>query len=174
MKILVVEKDGVKVSSTANFVESGAAEYCQRKDCFVCTTAARPTRGICYREGAAYRLECLVCVGKVIKTLYHRDSGFSAYYRGLAHQEGLAKKDPESVLHNHNISRHPSINMTKDDFRMVVDETFSRPVMRQAYEGIQINNTLNMIDLGAPVELLNSKAEFHQTGLVRPRMAKLF
>ena len=78
------------------------------------------------------------------------------------------------MLYNHNIERHPNIEMTWDKFKMVVEETFSRPVMRQAFEGIQINNTLNLIDMGAPMELLNSKAEFHQPGLVRPKMTKLF
>ena len=62
----------------------------------------------------------------------------------------------------------------EDMVKMVVEETFSRPVMRQAFEGIQINNTLNLIDMGAPMELLNSKEEFHQPGLVRPKMVKLF
>ena len=99
---------------------------------------------------------------------------FSAYVRGLAHLEGLRKKDPENVMYNHNIERHPDIEMTRDHFKMVVEETFSRPIMCQAFEGIQINNTLNLINMGAPMELLNSKAEFHQPGLVRPKMTKLF
>ena len=90
------------------------------------------------------------------------------------HLEGLRKKDPEIVLHNHNLERHPDIEMTRKDFRMVVKETFARPVMRQAYKGIRIKDTLDLVAMGALVVLLNSKAEFHQPGLVRPKMTKLF
>ena len=85
MKILVLEKNGTQISNIANFHETDREDFCSRKDCFVCTTSSIPTRGNCYREGAAYRLDCLVCARSGTVTVYHGETGFSAYFRGLQH-----------------------------------------------------------------------------------------
>ena len=109
-----------------------------------------------------------------IKTIYNGKSGFSGYWRGPAHLEGLTKKDLDNVLFTHNLKAHPTIDMGRKDFVMTVEETFARPVLRQVYEGCVITRSLYLRAIGANIELLNSKKKFNQPGTIRPQMTKLF
>ena len=71
MKILVAEKKAINVGSVSNFSNPNTPDFCSRKDCFVCMTADKPTKGICWREGTAFRLECQLCLSRGIRTVYH-------------------------------------------------------------------------------------------------------
>ena len=68
-------------------------------------------------------------------------------------------------------TRHCNLEMDRKDFRMRVEETFAWPVLRQAFEGCAINWSLDLRNMGARLELLNSKSEFNQPGTVRPQMS---
>ena len=109
-----------------------------------------------------------------IKTIYNGKSGFSGYWRGPAHPEGLTKKDLDNVLFTHNMKAHPTKDMGQKDFVMTVEETFALPVHRRVYEGYIITRSLNLRVIGANIEQLNNKKEFNQPGTIRPQMTKLF
>ena len=51
MKILVQEKNGIQLAGICNFIDPYTPDYCGREDCFVCLTAGKPTRGVCWKEG---------------------------------------------------------------------------------------------------------------------------
>ena len=53
MKILVLEKNGSQLAGMSNHIDPHVADFCNRKDCFPCRTADKPTWGNCWREGAA-------------------------------------------------------------------------------------------------------------------------
>ena len=66
---------------------------------------------------------------------------------------------------------HPGIKMKAEDFRMEITGRFSREIARQCQEGIAISKALDAIGQGLDVELLNSKSEFLQSGVVTRRFS---
>ena len=80
----------------------------------------------------------------------------------------------DSPLFIHNAQEHPNLNMTMNDWRMAVTGVYSRPILRQCREGLSITRALEERELGAKVELLNSKKEFIQPGTIRQKFASLF
>ena len=60
------------------------------------------------------------------------------------------------------------------DFTMEVTGTFTRPIVRLSQEGVLIAHAIKARDLGMGLELLNSKREFYQAGLINPRYGGLF
>ena len=85
----------------------------------------------------------------------------------------MEKRDPEGVMFSYNLKAYPNINMKPLDFKMTVEEAFRRPVLRQAYEGLAISHSIRQRDRGAPIELPNSRKEFHQPGTIRPNFSRL-
>ena len=57
---------------------------------------------------------------------------------------------------------------------MKLTGTFSRPVARLAQEGTMISRALKAQKQGLKIELLNSKREFYQAGLVSPKFGRIF
>ena len=60
------------------------------------------------------------------------------------------------------------------DFTMEVTGTFTRPIVRLSQEGVLIAHAIKARDLGMGLELLNSKREFNQAGLINPCYGGLF
>ena len=62
-------------------------------------------------------------------------------------------------------------SLTTKDFKMEVQATFSRPILRQSMEGVSLAMAVKARDLGAEVKLMNSRREFYQPGVVRGTFA---
>ena len=75
------------------------------------------------------------------------------------------------MLYNHQLEDHPDCNLTMKDFKMEVQATFSRPILRQSMEGVSLAMAVKARDLGAEVKLMNSGREFYQPGVVRGTFA---
>ena len=120
-----------------------------------------------------YKITCLVCAREGKGAFYWGESGHSPHWRGSFHLKGLENKSNKSVLYNHQEEHHPGLRMQKKDFRMTVESTFTRPILRQSCEGISLSNTIKARDLGAPFTVMNSKMEFLQPGVIRPSFAPL-
>ena len=151
----------------ANFVDPQVPDFCERKDCFPCRTADKPTRGMCWREGAAYRIDCLLCQPWGITAVYHGETGSSSYWRGKFHLEGLLNRKPDSALYQHLLNFHPSRHPSMRDFRMHTAAVYKRPIVRQSREGLEINSAIRDRQQGKKIVLLNSRNDFHQPGVVR-------
>ena len=102
------------------------------------------------------------------------ESGHSPYWRGVQHLRGLETKSQKSVLYCHQEEHHPGLRMKMGDFKMSVDETFRRPILRQSWEGTTLSRAIKARDLGAPLIILNSKTEFLQPGVIKPVYKPLF
>ena len=61
--------------------------------------------------------------------------------------------------------------MTSEDFRMEVTGHFSRPIARQSQEGVALSAALKARDQGEEVELMNSRNDFLQPGVVQRRFS---
>ena len=168
MRIFVAEKNGIKLSNITNHTDPFTEDYCVRPDCFVCRTAPKPTKGSCWRLGTVYRIDCIECLKRGISGVYHGESGFSPYYRGRFHLDGLRRGAKDNVLYSHNLEHHPEKRMQMSDFRMTVVDQYSRPILRQSHEGLSIAHSIRERDEGARVVLLNSKKEFYQPGIINP------
>ena len=140
----------------------------------MCFSAKKLTKGLCWREGVAYQIDCLVCLARGVQGLYYGESGFSGYQRGKAHLEGLASRDEDNVMVAHNEICHPDMMLTRKDFRMSVMECFRRPILRQAFEGLSISRSISERERGRNIVLMNSKKEFCQPGTIRPQFKKIF
>ena len=141
--------------------------------CFVCTSGGK---GPCTRPGCTYQIQCLVCrdqgpntvpqeeeeegerrpgqgeAGVPCQALYHGESGYSAYTRGLGHQAELKKHNKKNALWRHCQLYH---NSEEVPFQMSVASTHSDPLSRKTREGVVIISGQQQI-------LLNSKQEFLQ------------
>ena len=99
---------------------------CTNPKCFVCSTGGR---GACSRPGCTYKVQCLTCkeqgpdtvpdeeeqgggrpgqgeVGVPCTALYHGESGYSAYTRGLDHQKDLVNRKKTNALWRHSLLYH--------------------------------------------------------------------
>ena len=115
-----------------------------------------------------YRISCVLCAKEGKLSLYYGESDHSLYYRGNFHLEGLKKKNPQSVLYNHQLEMHPGVEMSMKDFTMSLEATFWLPILSQSMEGVALSRAVRNRDQGAPITILNSKMEFLQPGVIRP------
>ena len=98
-------------------------------------------------------------VGKPCSALYHGESGYSAYHRGLGHLEGLEKKRKKNALWRHSLLYHGG---EKADFSMSVTAVHPTPLARKLREGSDIIS-------GEQDILMNSKLEFLQGAVPHTR-----
>ena len=141
--------------------------------CFVCSSGGR---GPCTRPGCTYEIQCLACrdqgpdtvpaeeeeegerrpgqgeVGVPCRTLYHGESGYSGYTRGLDHQSALTRHNKKNALWRHCQLYHRSQEVS---FQMSVASTHTDPLTRKTREGV-------VIIAGQQDILMNSKQEFLQ------------
>ena len=69
----------------------------------------------------------------------------------------------------HQQEHHPELKMTMKDFRMTVEGSFSRPLLRQSMEGVSLARAIKVRDSVAPeILIMNSKKEFMQPGVINP------
>ena len=62
--------------------------------------------------------------------------------------------------------------MTMADFRMTLDGSFSRPLLRQSMEGVALARAIRVRDSRChEILIMNSKMEFMQPGVINPAFA---
>jgi hypothetical protein len=103
-------------------------------------------------------------VGVPCTALYHGESGYSAFTRGLDHQSGLAKKDKRNPLWRHSTLYH---NRERAQFTMSVVSTHNEAYTRKLREGVEIV-------AGGQDILLNSREEFLQGAVPSTRSQRGF
>ena len=166
MKVLVSEQAGDPIRRVTNFTEPRKEDFCGRSDCYVCLTADKPTRGKCHQEGVGYTITCNLCLMGGLKATYWGESGYSGYYRIKNHMNALRRNSVDSVLMKHQEKFHPGTRMEPGDFRVDISGKYPRPILRQCQEGVALAKALEIKNQGGPVEILNSKMEFLQPGVV--------
>ena len=110
-------------------------QFCQRDGCFPCQTSVGPTWGKCWSEGVTYQITCLVCLREGRRAFYVGETGYSGYFRGKFHQDGLRTRDAENPLYKHCLECHPSGSLHWRDFRMTIIGQSPCPILRQSHEG---------------------------------------
>ena len=135
--------------------------------CFVCQSSSKPTKVACWRPGAVYRITCRRCLKEGVEGVYWGESGFSAYFCGKQHLEGLATRFQDNVLYRHCLEEHGGAVLTREDFEMTVVSNHRRAITRQSEKGVRISDTVRRKEMGERIILINSKAQFFQPGLVK-------
>ena len=90
-------------------------------------------------------------------------------------------RNKNNVLHSHATKFHGGSQhqLTYKDFHMDVVQGHKSNISRQIQEGQLISHQLKLRDqemrlgLGQPRQIMNSKLEFHQPGLIIPRVSKI-
>ena len=142
----------------------------------------------CGRPGCTYAIKCLTCEAEgphsipeeeeaegesrpgqgvarePCLSLYHGESGYLAYTRGLDHQKELKKKNKKNALWQHCALYH---NKEEAEFTMSVVSTTTVPYIRKTREGVDII-------AGNQDILLNSKQEFLQGAVPSTRSQRGF
>ena len=178
----VVERAGRQVRSL--LCRNPWAGQCEDPRCFIHTTGGT---GNCGRPGCTYKVQCMRCkehgpdtvpaeeeqdgsrpgqgvVGVPCLALYHGQSGYNGYTRGLDHQADKEAKRQTNAMVRHNILYHLSRQV---DYQMSVVSLHKDPVGRLLREGVDIvagNQTI----------LLNSKEEFLQGAVPSTRTQRGF
>ena len=173
MKLLITEKTGDKLSNVTNYMNPNPPKFCRRDGCFLCETNAKPTYGNCWLEGVTYQIDCMLCLKDGRKAFYLGETGYSCYFRGCFHQDGLRNQNPENPLHKHNLECHPGGRLSWRDFIMTLRGCFNRPLLRQSQEGQLIGQAVHHKAGGENLILLNSKSEFFQPGVVKESYKRL-
>ena len=150
----------------------------------VCTTGGQ---GQCRRPGCTYKVQCLACrdqgpdtvpeeeevgggrpgqgeVGVPCLSLYHGESGYSSFTRGLKHQRDLEAKKQTNAMWRHSQLYHKSEPVP---YQMSVVSLHNQPVGRKLREGVDIVS-------GNQDILLNSKEEFLQGAVPSTRVQRGF
>ena len=96
--------------------------------------------------------------------LYHGESGYSAFSRGLDHQDALARRSKTNALWRHCQIYHEFKEVT---FQMTVASTHKEPYTRKCREGVSIV-------AGEQDILLTSKMAFLQGAVPRTRSQRGF
>ena len=155
--------------------------------CMVCSTSGR---GSCTSPGCTYKVQCLACrdrgpdtvpleeevegerrpgqgqVGVPCTSLYHGESGYSAFTRGLDHQADLVKGEKTNAMVRHTSLYHQG-KENDVEYSMSVVSTNMDPLTRKIEEGVSIIS--NQQDI-----LLNSKQEFLQGAVPNTRVQRGF
>ena len=153
----------------------------------VCSTGGEDP---CTTPGCTYSVQCLTCrdrgpdtvpleeevegerrpgqgqVGVPCTSLYHGESGYSAFTRGLDHQADLDKKSKTNAMVRHASLYHQG-KENEVEFTMSVESTHMDPLTKQLREGVMIIS--NQQDI-----LLNSKQEFLQGAVPSTRVQRGF
>ena len=160
MQLLVTEKTGQQLGTIANYMDPEKEPFCRRDGCFLCKTSDGPTWGKCWREGVTYQITCLVCLREGRQAVYLGETGYSSYFRGRFHQDGLRNKIADNPLYKHCLECHPAGRMDWRDFKMSVVGQFPRPILRQSHERQLIERAVDQRAGGEGIIILNSKSEF--------------
>ena len=158
---------------------------CTDQQCMICTTGGR---GNCGRAGCTYAVQCLRCrdqgpdtvpeleeedgdqrpgqgkVGVPCLALYHGQSGYNGFTRGLDHHSDKRRKVKTNALWRHSQLYHKSQEVS---YSMTVTSTPSDPISRLCREGVSIV-------AGEQDILLNSKQEFLQGAVPSTRTQRGF
>ena len=87
--------------------------------------------------------------------------------------DALRLKLTETVLYKHQQKMHQGTRLTPEDFRVEITGQYSRPIVRQCQEGVALAKALEAKQKGGAVEILNSKMEFLQPGVVTRQFSAL-
>ena len=91
---------------------------------------------------------------------YFGESGFSGFYRSSVHEKEIQDRDLENAFAKHLNIYHPEREGDPTVFKIIVIQTFRRPLPRQITEAVFIHN--NDADIK-----MNSKSEFRQPAIPR-------
>ena len=105
-------------------------------------------------------------VGVPCLSLYHGQSGYSGYTRGLDHQEEITRKDKSNACWRHSLLYHDQ-GKEEVEFSMSVVSTTPVPYIRLTREGVEIV-------AGNQDILMNSKEEFLQGAVPSTRIQRGF
>ena len=107
------------------------------------------------------------------KAVYYGESGYSIFYRLKFHLEAFRKKTKDSIMFKHAREFHPGKTISEEDFVPEVLGQYSRPIVRQSQEGVSLSRALEARRQGINMEIMNSKNEFLQPGVVTRRYSGL-
>ena len=155
LRIKVVEKNGVSITSLLQKSNPMKERNCRREDCFVCTSKGK---GDCSRNNIVYEIKCNNCNSK-----YCGETARNAYTRGKEHMKLLHEKEQNSPLWSHCLKEH---NGHIQQFTMNVVRTFHRDsMMRQITEAIHIRKIPER-------KSMNAKEEWNTVYLPHARTEK--
>ena len=179
----VVEQGGRKINSI--LCKNPWDGPCNDQQCMVCSTGGK---GNCRRPGCTYAVQCLRCkdhgpdnvpafeeddddqrpgqgqVGVPCQAIYHGQSGYSGYTRGLDHASDWRRKVKTNAMWRHSLLYHRAQEVS---FSMTVTSNPSDPITRLCREGVSII-------AGDQDILLNSKQEFLQGAVPSTRTQRGF
>ena len=127
-------------------------------DCGLCESGAGG--GSHTRRGRVYSGTCKECEKEGTTAKYFGESGRSGYHRMKEHARDIKTKNIKNAFSKHLQLKHPDKVGEPSTFSYKVEGTFRSCLDRQVQEGVRI--TLDESD-----ELLNSKSEYHQPGVMR-------
>ena len=147
----IIEKGGPTIERSLMKPNPIGREGCNKSDCIVCNQDGGGR--MCHKGNVCYTMECRF---KECDAGYDGETHRNAYTRGLEHMRKYQRKNENSFIFKHQVGKH---NSQPANFGMRVVGSFKDPLSRQVTEAVMIKNHQGT--------LLNSKAEFHQTPLVR-------
>ena len=118
------------------------------------------------RRGCVYEGQCILCEEKGHVAKYHGESGRNAYHRINQHVNDINRNNVKNAFVKHIQNNHKEHICDPSIIKFKVKSTFKSCLNRQVMEGVNIAGDDSH-------ELMNSKAEFHQAGIVRATYTKL-
>ena len=161
---------------------------CTRDKCLPCTSSYSTSKpnttsssSNCWARGPTYKITCLPCKASGQLTQYWGESGHTLYSRSKNHWEGLVARNKQNVLHLHAVAEHGGQHhqLGPKDFTMELEASHRSNLGRQIHEGTLLASQIALRDqetregLNKPRKLLNSRTEFFQPGLIKPRPMKI-
>ena len=118
-------------------------------------------------------ISCKLCLQRGLRAVYFGETGHSTHYRMKFHMDALRLRTMDSVLYKHQMKMHPGTWLSPWDFKVEVSGRFLRPIVRQCQERVALAKALDDKNKGVAIEIINSKMEFLQPGVVSRQFSSL-
>ena len=181
---VMIQEDGGRALKYDLSKHQGNKASSQRPKCLPCLSnqnSVKKTIGNpdCWTRSCTYSITRLPCKSEGQSTQYWGKSGQSGFSRGKYHWEGLKSRSKNNILNVHAEKDHGGMkhSLSHKDFSMEIMKCHGSNLSRQIHEGLLISSQLGLHDqeirkgVSQPRQILNSRTEFNQPGLNRPRAA---
>ena len=158
-KIKIEERSGQKISLQL-MKRWWNQMACTREDCWPCKSAEKGSeRGKCMKESVTYKVECLKCREKNVKSIYQGETSKSGYERGAQHEKDYQDMKEDNHMTKHAIEHHIE-EIEKPQFKMTIMKNYKKAIERQIAEAVNIEMTEADI-------IMNSRSEWNGSRLPR-------
>ena len=164
MNLRAVETGGASLGKMLVHPDLKRGEPCGRPGCVLDRTSGG-AGGPHNVPSSLYRGECKLCEAQGESAEYWGESGFPGSHRCEQHEGEVVNRKDSNAFAKHLALHHPDKQGNIENFNIMVEAVFKKPLTRQKTEAVRIQSS-------RATHRMNSKAEHRQPAMLRVRMTR--